>query len=76
MPATAPRRFAPGQKMPNTIAGTKAEAASENDAVTSGRISAGLNEATAAATSATASNANLDRITRCSGMTWGLISWL
>src|SRR3954466_852279 len=31
MPATAPRRVAPRQKMPSSIAGTKADAASENE---------------------------------------------
>ena len=74
MPATAPARVAPFQKIPSTMAGTKAEAASENEADTSGRMSAGLSEATMAATSATASSANFDRITRCSGVTWWLIS--
>ncbi len=49
MPAIAPARVAPAQKIPSTIAGTSAEAASENDAVTSGRISAGLNVAITAA---------------------------
>ena len=56
------------------MAGTKAEAANENEAATSGRMSAGLSEATMAATSATASSANFDKITRCSGVTWWLIS--
>src|SRR3569832_1921207 len=74
IPATAPLRFARGQKIPKTIAGTNTDAASENDAETSGRISAGLIDAKNAATSATAISANLDRITRCSGVTFGLTS--
>jgi hypothetical protein len=44
-------------------------AASENDAVTSDRISAGLSTATKVATMAAASSANLDRITRFSDTT-------
>src|SRR4051812_50189116 len=68
MPATAPRREAPGQKIPRTIAGTNAEAASEKDADTSGKISAGFIEAKNAATSATDISTNFDRITRRSGV--------
>ncbi|MNT40253.1 hypothetical protein D3C72_1765580 [compost metagenome] len=67
MPATAPWRVVPRQKMPSTITGTKADAASENDADTMGKISDGLRAATNAADSATASKVNLVKITRCSG---------
>ena len=67
MPATAPWRVVPRQKMPSTITGTKADAASENEADTMGRMSDGLSAATKAAISATVSKANLVRITRCSG---------
>ena len=67
MPATAPARVVPRQKMPSTMAGTKADAAMENEAETIGRISEGLSAATNAADSATESSANLVIITRCSG---------
>ena len=76
MPATAPRRVAPRQKMPSTSAGTKVEAASENEAETSGRMSAGLSAATIAAMRATESSANFDRMTRCSGAIRRAVSWL
>jgi hypothetical protein len=75
MPATAPPRVVPRQKMPSTITGTKADAASENEAATSGRMSAGLSAATSAASRATPSKANFDRITRCSGVTCRPTSW-
>ena len=66
MPATAPWRVVPRQKMPSTIAGTKAEAAIENEADTKGKMSEGFSAATNAADRATASKANLLKITRCS----------
>ena len=50
------------------MAGTSAAAASENDAVTMGNMPAGRSAATDAASMATASKANLVRITRCYGM--------
>ena len=53
MPATAPFRVVPRQKIPNTITGTKAEAASEKEADTMVRISEGLSAATKAADKAT-----------------------
>ncbi len=74
MPATAPCRVVPRQKMPSTITGTKAEAANENDADTIGRISEGLSAATNAEDKATDSKANLLRITRCSGDAWRFAS--
>jgi hypothetical protein len=62
--------------MPSTSAGTKVDAASENEADTSGRMSAGLREATTAASRAVSNSANLDRITRCSGFMRVATSWL
>jgi hypothetical protein len=47
-----------------------ADPASENEVETSGRMSAGFSEATMAASSATPSSVNFERITRCSGGTW------
>ena len=74
MPATAPWRVVPRQKMPSTITGTKADAASENEADTMGKISDGLSAATNAADKATASSVNLVKITRCSGDAWRRVS--
>ena len=67
MPATAPLRVVPRQKIPITITGTNAEAASENEADTMVKISEGLSAATKAADKATVSRVNLVKITRCSG---------
>ncbi len=75
MPATAPWRVVPRQKMPSTMAGTKADAAMENEAETIGRISEGLSAATKAADSATESSVNLVSITRCSGEARRRVSW-
>ena len=57
------------------MAGTKAEAASENEAATMGRMSDGRCPATSAASSATAISTNLETMTRCSGEVLRGRSW-